>query len=187
MKEEKLRITFSPYKETIITRASYIDILKKFRNLNVPYREGLDMLVNSILSIATLDVDIKRICACDVTKLAKMIYVNGINLNDWYNMYKYYVQKNKETKKRRKVTPVETDPLEEVLGEMHCNRTDGLDNITTEYEITFNVSDGKLRVYTKSPRKPVGMIQFNFDSHTLSTYGTVPIEVLAFLNAWANI
>ena len=50
MKENRLHVVFAPYEKHLITRPEYLKVLKKFRAMGAPYKDGLDELVPWILN-----------------------------------------------------------------------------------------------------------------------------------------
>lgn len=98
-------IYFAPYGNArFITRPMYIDVLKKFRAENAPYRKGLRPLVEWLLRQTSLDTSLS---AGEESIVARIMYVGEVNVYDWYQQYEFYcakIRKEKEIAKAKKAS-----------------------------------------------------------------------------------
>ena len=98
-------IYFAPYGNArFITRPMYINVLKKFRAENAPYRKGLRPLVEWLLKQTSLDYSP---LAGTESVMAKIMYIDEVNVYDWYQQYEFYcakIRKEKELAKAKKAT-----------------------------------------------------------------------------------
>lgn len=201
MKENKLHVVFAPYEKHLITRPEYLKVLKKFRVMGAPYKNGLDKLVPWILNETDLHLTTNNLSDRVVEFIAKMLWVEGVNLADWHKMLQFYIAKNKADKARKnKATEAEADsesednstPLEkeveECLGSFaHVSLADDFDptqvktyTVTIKNGLTFNIYEG-------AEKKPVGAIRINSETGTFTTAGNIPLGFIKFLTAWLTV
>ena len=201
MKENKLRVVFAPYEKRLITRPEYLKVLKKFRAMGAPYKDGLDKLVPWILNETDLHLTQNNLSDRVVEFVAKMLWVEGVNLADWHKMLLFYVAKNKADKARKNKateaeansesednsTPLEKE-VEECLGSFaHVSLADDFDptqvktyTVTMKDRYTFNIYEG-------AEKKPVGAIRINSETGTFTTAGNIPLGFIKFLTAWLTV
>ena len=201
MKENKLHVVFAPYEKHLITRPEYLKVLKKFRVMGAPYKNGLDELVPWILNETDLHLTTNNLSDRVVEFIAKMLWVEGVNLADWHKTLLFYIAKNKADKARKnKATETEADsesednstPLEKevekCLGSFaHVSFADDFDptqvktyTVTMKNGLTFNIYEG-------AEKKPVGAVRINSETGTFTTAGSVPLGFIKFLTAWLTV
>lgn len=201
MKENKLHAVFAPYEKHLITRPEYIKVLKKFRAMGAPYKDGLDELVPWILNETDLHLTQNNLSDRVVEFVAKMVWVEGVNLSDWHKMLLFYIAKNKADKARKnKMAEAEADsesednstPLEKevekCLGSFaHVSLADDFDptqvktyTVTMKNGLTFNIYEG-------AEKKPVGAVRINSETGTFTTAGNIPLGFIKFLRAWSSV
>ena len=201
MKENKLHVVFAPYEKHLITRPEYLKVLKKFRAMGAPYKDGLDELVPWILNETDLHLTQNNLSDRVVEFVAKMLWVEGVNLADWHKMLLFYIAKNKADKARKnKATEAEADsesednstPLEKevekCLGSFaHVSLADDFDP-TQVKTYTVTMKDGyTFNIYEGAEKKPVGAIRINSEAGTFTTAGNIPIGFIKFLTAWLSV
>lgn len=201
MKENRLHVVFAPYEKHLITRPEYLKVLKKFRAMGAPYKDGLDELVPWILNETDLHLTQNNLSDRVVEFVAKMLWVEGVNLADWHKMLLFYIAKNKADKARKnKATEAEADsesednstPLEKevekCLGSFaHVSLADDFDP-TQVKTYTVTMKDGyTFNIYEGAEKKPVGAIRINSETGTFTTAGNIPIGFIKFLTAWLTV
>lgn len=201
MKENKLHVVFAPYEKHLITRPEYLKVLKKFRAMGAPYKDGLDELVPWILNETDLHLTQNNISGRVIEYIAKMLWVEGVNLADWHKMLLFYIAKNKADKAgKNKVSASETDsesednstPLEKevekCLGSFaHVSLADDFDP-TQVKTYTVTMKDGlAFNIYEGAEKKPVGAVRINSETGTFTTAGNVPLGFIKFLTAWLTV
>lgn len=201
MKENRLHVVFAPYEKHLITRPEYLKVLKKFRAMGAPYKDGLDELVPWILNETDLHLTQNNLSDRVVEFVAKMLWVEGVNLADWHKMLLFYIAKNKADKARKnKATEAEADsesednstPLEKevekCLGSFaHVSLADDFDP-TQVKTYTVTMKDGyTFNIYEGAEKKPVGAIRINSETGTFTTAGNIPLGFIKFLTAWLSV
>lgn len=201
MKENKLHVVFAPYEKHLVTRPEYLKVLKKFRAMGAPYKNGLDELVPWILNETDLHLTQNNLSDRVVEFVAKMVWVEGVNLSDWYKMLLFYIAKNKADKARKnKVAEAEADsesednstPLEKevekCLGSFaHVSLADDFDP-TQVNTYTVTMKDGfSFNIYEGAEKKPVGAVRINSETGTFTTAGNIPLGFIKFLRAWLSV
>lgn len=202
MKENKLHAVFAPYeKRVIITRPEYLKVLKKFRAMGAPYKDGLDKLVPWILNETGLHLTQDNLSDRVVELVAKILWVEGVNLADWHKMLEFYIAKNKADKARKNKaaeaevdsesednsTPLEKE-VEECLGSFaHVSLADEFDPAQVKtYTVTMK-NGYTFCIYEGAEKKPVGAVRINPEAKTFSTAGWIPIGFIEFIKAWLNV
>lgn len=201
MKENKLHVVFAPYEKHLITRPEYLKVLKKFRAMGAPYRDGLDKLVPWILNETDLHLTQNNLSDRVVEFVAKMVWVEGVNLADWHKMLLFYIAKNKADKARKNrateaeansesednSTPLEKE-VEKCLGSFaHVSLADDFDP-TQVKTYTVTMKDGlAFNIYEGAEKKPVGAVRINSETGTFTTAGNIPLGFIKFLTKWLTV
>ena len=201
MKENKLHVVFAPYEKCWITRPEYLKVLKKFRAMGAPYKDGLDELVPWILNETDLHLTQNNLSGRVIEYISTMLWVEGVNLADWHKMLLFYIAKNKADKVNKSKasaseangesegnsTPLEKE-VEKCLGSFaYVSLADDFDpeqantyTVTMKDGLTFNIYEG-------AEKKPVGAVRINSETGTFTTAGNIPLGFIKFLRAWLSV
>lgn len=202
MKENKLHAVFAPYEErVIITRPEYLKVLKKFRAMGAPYKDGLDKLVPWILNETGLHLKQDNLSDRVVELVAKILWVEGVNLADWHRMLEFYIAKNKAEKLRKNTTTISDAPREEEDNDTPIEEEaetplglftsvslgdEFVPEISTLYSVTMKGED-TINIYEGLDKKPVGSVRLDPKNKTLTTVGTIPYGLVKFFQSWIAV
>lgn len=201
MKETKLSIFYAPYEKHIITRPEYLKVLKKLRAMEAPYKKGLTELVSWVVAQSNLNVTPHIVSDSVANFVAKVLWVEGVNLADWHKMLEFYIAKNKAEKLRKNTTTISDVPREEEDNdtpiEEEAETALGLftsvslgdefvPEISTIYSVTMKGED-TINIYEGLDKKPVGSVRLDPKNKTLTTVGTIPYGLVKFFQSWIAV
>lgn len=201
MKETKLSIFYAPYEKHIITRPEYLKVLKKLRAMEAPYKKGLTELVSWVVAQSNLNVTPHIVSDSVANFVAKVLWVEGVNLADWHKMLEFYIAKNKAEKLRKNTTTISDAPREEENNdtpiEEEAETALGLftsvslgdefvPEISTIYSVTMKGED-TINIYEGLDKKPVGSVRLDPKNKTLTTIGTIPYGLVKFFQSWTAV
>lgn len=195
MRETTFNIVFAPYEDNIITRPLYLKLLRKFRAVEAPYRTSLRALLEFLLNtepIAFVDLNLSDDTA---DMVAKITWVDGINLYDWYKMLKALIKKNAEekAKKNKKVAPEDAEDnstekekaFEEEIGKFAVDITGNAFVPSKTFTYKVMLGEGcRINIYEADTNAPVGSLAYDPETRLMTPSGKLPIGFFRFFHEW---